>query len=122
MPHVVKFANGHIEPFDSEKLFRSIYKACLSVQTPPGEAELTAKEVFNEVKPWLNTKQEVTSADIRKQTSIHLQTYNPHAAYLYGVQPSHTHENPRFLNEPTPHSAAFHPSWLDIGKKGNWDK
>jgi transcriptional regulator NrdR family protein len=72
-----------VEPYDEIKLMRSIYAACLSVRTPTGEAELTAKRIAQDLLPWLQKKQEVTSHDIRTRASSLLHTYNPHAAYIY---------------------------------------
>jgi transcriptional regulator NrdR family protein len=73
----------HIEPYDEQKLTRSIYTSCLAVRTPAGEAEITAKRVASEVDAWIQKKPEVTSHDIRVQASDRLHKYNPHAAYLY---------------------------------------
>lgn len=72
-----------VEPYDEIKLMRSIYAACLSVRTPTGEAELTAKRVAKDLQTWLEKKQEVTSHDIRSRASQLLHSYNPHAAYTY---------------------------------------
>jgi len=74
---------GHSEPYDERKLYASIYAACLALRTPAGEAELTANKVCQDIKPWLETKPEVTSTDIRHQASEHLKLYNPDAAYMY---------------------------------------
>lgn len=71
------------ERFNADKLLASIMAACLSVRTPEGEAESTAKNVTNAVIVWLDTKPAVTSHDIRRQASLHLQRYHPEAAYLY---------------------------------------
>jgi transcriptional regulator NrdR family protein len=73
----------HIEPYDEQKLIRSIYASCLAVRTPAGEAEITAKRVTGEVGIWIQKKLELTSHDIRIQASNSLHKYNPHAAYLY---------------------------------------
>lgn len=83
MTHIVKRAPGHSEPYDERKLYASIYAACLSVRTPAGEAELTAAKVCQDLVPWLKTKAEITSADIRHKASEHLRVYNPDAAYMY---------------------------------------
>lgn len=81
--HIVKRATAHSEPYDERKVYASVYASCLSVRTPAGEAELTAAKVCEDIAPWLHTKQEVTSADIRRRAAIHLNVYNPHAAYIY---------------------------------------
>lgn len=74
---------GHSEPYDERKLYASIYAACLSLRTPAGEAELTASKVCQDIEPWLQSKTEVTSNDIRHQAANHLRIYNPDAAYMY---------------------------------------
>jgi hypothetical protein len=81
---VVKRA-GHrpTESFDADKLAQSIRAACLSVRSPEGEAESTANSVTNAVILWLDIKPAVTSHDIRRYATAHLQRYHPDAAYLY---------------------------------------
>jgi len=71
------------EQFDAEKLLRSIRAACLSVRSPEGEAESTASLVTDAVVIWITAKPAVTSHDLRRQASAHLQRYHPEAAYLY---------------------------------------
>lgn len=80
--HVVK-RSGHSEPYDRQKLFRSIVAACLSIRTPEGSAETTARHVCSKTESWLANKPEVTSADIRRKTAEALLAYNPDAAYIY---------------------------------------
>lgn len=82
--HIVK-RKGHSEPFDTRKLYASIYAVCLSVRTPEGEAELVADRVVKHVNAWLEPKHEVTAHDIRTQAAKHLKAYNPDASYLYSV-------------------------------------
>ena len=84
--HIVKRAPGHIEPFDERKLYASIYASCLSVRTPVGEAELTADRICKDIQPWLLTKPEVTSDDIRRKAAEHFVVYNPDATYMYKHQ------------------------------------
>ena len=71
------------EHFDPVKLHASVRAACLSVRSPEGEAETTAKNVVDGVIRWLESKAEVTSNDLRRVASNHLQKYHPEAAYLY---------------------------------------
>lgn len=71
------------EAFSFSKLYASIQAACLSVRSPEGEAEMIAKNVCNAVIAWLNTKPEVTSADLRRKASEALEKHHPEAAYLY---------------------------------------
>lgn len=71
------------ERFDRDKLHASIQAACLSVRSPEGEAEMTANTVCDAVIVWLETKPEVTSADLRRKAAEALERHHPEAAYLY---------------------------------------
>jgi len=71
------------EQFSHTKLHASILAACLSVRTPPGQAEVIARTVTASVISWLQTKPEVTSHDLRRIASQHLHTHHPDAAYIY---------------------------------------
>jgi len=81
--YVVKRGTHNSEAFDPLKLHQSIVAACLSVRAFEGEAHDTAERVVRHVISWLLTKTEVTSADIRRVASQHLNAYHPEAAYLY---------------------------------------
>jgi hypothetical protein len=81
--NIVKRSPGHSEPYDERKLYASIFASCLSVRTPVGEAELTAAKICQDVLPWLQSKHEITSLDIRTHTYEHFKIYNPDAAYMY---------------------------------------
>lgn len=74
------------ESFLRAKLHASIVAACLSVRSPEGVAEATAKTVCDAVIVWLAAKPEVTSADIRRKAAETLHRYHPEAAYLYKNQ------------------------------------
>lgn len=71
------------EKFDPDKLLQSVRAACLSVRSPEGEAESTAYRVTSAVIIWVESKPAVTSHDLRRLASTHLQRYHPEAAYLY---------------------------------------
>lgn len=71
------------ESFDPQKLHASVYAACLSVRSPEGHADETARRVCSLVISWCDNKPEVTSADIRRQAAKALTTFHPEAAYLY---------------------------------------
>lgn len=71
------------ETFDADKLLRSIRAACLSVHTPDGEANTTARKVTGNVILWLENKPVVTSHDLRRLAVLHLNNYHPEAAYIY---------------------------------------
>lgn len=75
--------DGRIEPYVQQKLSTSIIAVCLSVRTPEGSAETTAKNVCMKTEEWLTSKPEVTSADIRRKAAEALLAYNPEAAYIY---------------------------------------
>ena len=81
--YVIKRGSHDSEAFDPIKLHQSVVAACLSVRAFDGEAHATAERVCRNVIAWLMTKTEVTSADIRRVASAHLQRYHPEAAYLY---------------------------------------
>jgi transcriptional regulator NrdR family protein len=71
------------ESFQRQKLHASVRAACLSVRSPEGVAETTAKNVCDIVIIWLETKPEVTSADLRRKATESLESFHPEAAYLY---------------------------------------
>lgn len=71
------------ESFNRDKLHASVRAACLSVRSPEGEAEMTAERVCDAVIIWLDTKPEVTSADLRRKATETLARHHPEAAYLY---------------------------------------
>lgn len=71
------------EQFDRDKLHTSVRAACLSVRSPEGEAEITARNVCDVVVMWLASKPEVTSGDLRRKATDALTAFHPEAAYLY---------------------------------------
>lgn len=71
------------EPFNRDKLYRSLMAACLSVKTPEGQAETTADSVCDAITAWLEDKPEVTSDDIRRKAGSVLEIFHPEAAHLY---------------------------------------
>jgi len=73
----------HPEPFNQEKLHKSIVGACLSAGAPAGYAESIARRVATEVTDWLRDHPEVTSDDMRRITARYLKPYHPDASYLY---------------------------------------
>lgn len=75
--------HNHVEAYDPHKVMRSVYMACLTVRTPAGEAEITAKRVEQDLAVWARKKPEITSHDIRVRATALLQSYNPHAALAY---------------------------------------
>ena len=73
----------HTEHYQREKLEQSVLGACLSVREYAGSAELTAKQVCDQVEAWLEDKLEVTSKDLRIVAAQYLKPYNPSAALIY---------------------------------------
>jgi len=71
------------ERFNRDKLHASIRAACLSVRSPEGEAEVIAEKTCDALIIWLETKPEVTSADLRRKATETLESFHPEAAYLY---------------------------------------
>ena len=80
---VKKSGKRPTEPFDRDKLHRSIKAACLSVRTPDGQAEDTARQACDAVVMWLDNKPEVTTDDIRQFVSNHLDKSHPEAGFIY---------------------------------------
>lgn len=83
MAHRIIKRQQHAEPYQREKLHRSVHAVCLSVRDFIGAAELTAEHVCNHVETWLHDKVEVTSFDIRRTAAQALVVYSPDAATLY---------------------------------------
>ena len=82
--HVVKNThNRHPEPFEPQKLHKSIVAACLSSGAPSGHAESMARRVVDNVEQWLASRPEVTSNDIRRVAAQNLRTFHPDASFLY---------------------------------------
>lgn len=82
MKRVVK-RRGHTEDYDERKLYASLFRACTVVSVPETEAELVAAHVCHDVASWLGDKHEITSRDIFREASKHLEVYNAEAAYMY---------------------------------------
>lgn len=74
------------EEFNPVKLHESIVATCLSLRTPEGQAEEVARNVCVGVIKWCDTKQEITSSDIRRVGADIMQKYHPEAAYIYRQQ------------------------------------
>jgi len=72
-----------VTAFDPAKLHTSIVGVCLSAGAPTGSAENIARRVVEEVSLWLETRPEVTTADLRRVVGRALKPYHPDASYLY---------------------------------------
>lgn len=71
------------ETFERTKLERSIRAAMQSVRTPDGQTTDTARAVCDVVEQWLQSRPVITSADLRRQAVITLETLHPEAAIIY---------------------------------------
>lgn len=80
--HIVK-RNHQVEAFDSRKIYASVYAACLSVHETPTTAELIAEHVSDDIKRWIDDKNEVTANDIRAIAAKLLSEINPQAGFVY---------------------------------------
>ena len=74
------------EYFDIDKLQKSLVATCRSLKTPDGQAEDIAKSVAAGAAKWAESKQEITTDDIRRIGAKLLTKYHPEAAYLYKQQ------------------------------------
>ena len=79
---VVK-ADGTSEPFNVEKIVKSLHAACLSAGGFEGEAQDIAKIASKEVWDWVEEKKVITTKEIRSLATEILENYSPDAAYLY---------------------------------------
>lgn len=71
------------EKFNVEKLEASINAACLSAKIPSGSAEHIARAVSESVAIWAGSRDVITSDDIRRIATLHLQKHHPDVAYAY---------------------------------------
>ncbi len=71
------------EAFSYDKLLASVRAALLSVRSPEGEADMLSRMITDLVEAWCDGKSAVTSHDLRRVASSHLERLHPEAAYLY---------------------------------------
>ena len=81
--YIIKLGSRPSEEFNPEKLHNSIIATCLGVRTPEGQAEDIARRVTIAVMKWCESRPEITSSDIRRQTLRHLRPFHQDAADLY---------------------------------------
>jgi len=74
---------SHTTAYHRATLAASIHAACMKSFGYSGEAETSAIEVCKAVESWLQNKEEVTVADIKRRAAETLRHYNPRAAYEY---------------------------------------
>lgn len=82
--HIVKKA-GHNEPYDSQKIFYSIYAACLNASLEDKAAQKTGKQVAKEMNKWIKGRKEVSTGDIFKQVTRLLVKEDKNAAFMYAT-------------------------------------
>lgn len=87
MATVVK-RRGHEEPFDSRKVYGSVYAACRAAHCNEPSAEETAAKVSDAVTEWVEARPRVTSDEIFNETADILKVQHAGAALLF-----HTHRD-----------------------------
>ena len=84
MKHIVK-RKGHKEYFDERKIYASCYAACLSAHMRHQHAEKVCEKVVRDMKKWISTKKEVTSAHIFLETAKLIKKHDKNAAFMYAT-------------------------------------
>lgn len=74
---------GKVERFNYKKLQASLNETFLIVKSPEGQSKEFVHKTLIEFADWQKNKPEITSDDIRRQTSKILQKIHPEAAYIY---------------------------------------
>ena len=82
MKHIVK-RKGHKEPFESRKIYASVFAACMAIRMGDEEAELIAHMVSDEVEKELKDVKEIDAHSIHKHVTKALSKYNVDAAFIY---------------------------------------
>ena len=74
---------GHTEEYNPQKLYASVYAACLSAGESEEKAEEAAEAVTGQLTPWIREQEEVSSGAIARQAMAALAKRSPKAAFLY---------------------------------------
>lgn len=82
MPHIVK-RRGRTEPFDSRKVYASVYSACRNAHLSEVQSEKIAEAMSARLDQWMTDKQQVSSQEIFAKTFEVLQELHQDAAFLY---------------------------------------
>jgi len=85
-PTIANSRNGSSEEFNPLRLHSSLVSACIAARSYEGEAHKTAERVCRHVIDWIVSKNEVTTADIRRVAGDFLSMYHPDAATLYEAE------------------------------------
>lgn len=80
--HLVK-RSGSEEPFDSRKVYGSVYAACSALRMTQAEVELIADRAAKATEVWIAKYDHVTSDQIAKVVVREIKKFNRDAAYLY---------------------------------------
>ena len=80
--HIVK-RQGHFEVFDQKKIYASVYASCLAGQFPKTKCEAMAEVVTNQIKKWVDNREEISSEEIFKQVVKFLKKEDKGIAFLY---------------------------------------
>lgn len=80
---IITKEDGRQQPYEKNKIEKSIKKSCLAVNSSLGEAEKYSELIAKEIDKWLKSKSEVTTTDLRARSSKELKRYHPEAAYFY---------------------------------------
>lgn len=84
MVHIVK-RRGHKEPFDSHKVYGSVYAACRNAHLSEMQSEKIAGSVAQAIEKWIARKITVTSEEIFLETANVLRALHEDAAFLYAT-------------------------------------
>lgn len=82
MVHIVK-RKGHKEPFDSRKIYASVYAAARNAHLSELESEKIAEATASALEKWIAKRALVSSQDIFEQTVRVLSELHPDVAFLY---------------------------------------
>lgn len=82
MNHIVK-RRGHTEPFDSRKVYGSVYAACRNAHLSEIQSEKIAEAASRRLEQWIEAQGQVSSQDIFEQIVKVLRELHPDAAFLY---------------------------------------
>jgi transcriptional regulator NrdR family protein len=74
---------GHTEPFESRKLYASVFAACRNAHLAEAEAEKFAGIVADEISAWVAHQETVTSEQIFREAAAALRRLHTDAGFLY---------------------------------------